>query len=283
MATPSVCKIDGCDKGGKIRRGWCSYHYLRWYAHGDPEPKGLRRVRGPGPCEVVGCSNVGKLTRGWCDMHYQRWQAHRDPLVSKCDREWRGLPCIRPGCGKPVKAKRLCEVHYTQRRLAPVRLVRAKRHAAILPISDTDAAYIAGMIDADGMISASVHRASVAQPLVCVTNGNFGLIEWLLACIGAGCTYEQKSVPTRADQDRSRWNTVHRYQITGRKAQTLLERCRPYFKVKARQAELVIAIPQRGRDFPLSSSADQKAFGMGCVAKIRALNARGRKSDNVVA
>ena len=35
MATPRICSIDGCGKPCKTR-GWCSAHYQRWRAHGDP-------------------------------------------------------------------------------------------------------------------------------------------------------------------------------------------------------------------------------------------------------
>ena len=30
------CSIEGCLNGGKLRRGWCSLHYNRWRAGGDP-------------------------------------------------------------------------------------------------------------------------------------------------------------------------------------------------------------------------------------------------------
>jgi hypothetical protein len=35
MATPSVCKVEGCDKPARSR-GWCNMHHLRWRKHGDP-------------------------------------------------------------------------------------------------------------------------------------------------------------------------------------------------------------------------------------------------------
>lgn len=33
----ATCSIDGCDRTGKMRRGWCSLHYGRWKRHGNPE------------------------------------------------------------------------------------------------------------------------------------------------------------------------------------------------------------------------------------------------------
>lgn len=35
MATSRICSIPDCDKPA-VARGWCSVHYQRWYAHGDP-------------------------------------------------------------------------------------------------------------------------------------------------------------------------------------------------------------------------------------------------------
>ena len=31
-----TCNIDGCGKGGTLRRGWCQMHYKRWRNNGDP-------------------------------------------------------------------------------------------------------------------------------------------------------------------------------------------------------------------------------------------------------
>lgn len=30
-----TCSVDSCERGGKLRRGWCSAHYDRWRATGD--------------------------------------------------------------------------------------------------------------------------------------------------------------------------------------------------------------------------------------------------------
>lgn len=33
---PAICSVQGCGRGGKLRRGWCEPHYDRWRKHGDP-------------------------------------------------------------------------------------------------------------------------------------------------------------------------------------------------------------------------------------------------------
>lgn len=273
MAVQAVCVVDDCDKPVRSR-GWCQKHYLRWYNYGEPEPKNLlRQTPGFGVCAIEGCDSAGTLIRGWCLKHYQRWQTHGDPLVSLIDREQTGHPCEYEGCGRAAGFKGFCNKHYTQWRKVPERSAAAARHAAINPISETDAAYIAGLIDADGMVSASAGQR--AQPLVIVTNSNLALLDWLREVIGAGTIYEQKTRAHRAGQDRRRWNKVHRFQIGNRKAQSLLERCRPYMRVKGRQADLVLALPQRGRDFGRQATVEQKSAAEMLRSEIRALNARG--------
>ena len=52
MDKRTTCSIEGCTKVGRITRGWCSMHYQRWKAHGDPAfEKPLANV---GECGVTG-------------------------------------------------------------------------------------------------------------------------------------------------------------------------------------------------------------------------------------
>ncbi len=41
-----TCSIEGCERGGLLRRGWCSPHYQRWLSHGDPMGGGIDRIKG---------------------------------------------------------------------------------------------------------------------------------------------------------------------------------------------------------------------------------------------
>lgn len=36
---PRGCQEDGCSRG-HLARGWCGYHYSRWYRYGDPQADG---------------------------------------------------------------------------------------------------------------------------------------------------------------------------------------------------------------------------------------------------
>lgn len=146
------------------------------------------------------------------------------------------------------------------------------------------AAYIAGLIDADGTITATgmgrtkAGRPRIPAPLVLVVNGNLDLIRWLRDVTQAGCAYETKSKPQRPDQNAANWNKVHRFQLTCGAAQALLARVRPWLRVKARQADLVLALPAKGRDFAMAATDEQREAAAAVLAQIRALNVRGIKA-----
>lgn len=108
------CIVDGCMRTGRIKRGMCNTHYLRWLKYGDASkggkelsmtPRGINRT-----CEVYGCSNK-YIARGMCHAHYKLWQKHGDPLIQKKQygekhgmrhtpeyNSWRGMKerCLNP-------------------------------------------------------------------------------------------------------------------------------------------------------------------------------------------
>ena len=150
-------------------------------------------------------------------------------------------------------------------------------------IPETKIAYLAGLIDADGTVTMAAAfrrrsgKLSYPTPMVLVVNGNRGLIRWIKETVGFGCAYKTKTNPIRPDQNDAHWNPVHRYQITGRAAIALLSRCRPYMRVKDKQADLVCKIAVRGIDFLGRASVEQHALAQMVTRQIRALNQRGRK------
>lgn len=79
MDSSKQCSVEGCEKGGKMRRGLCEMHYRRWRLYGE--------VGTPGPiwpvrhtCVVDGCDGLCQ-GHGYCAKHYMRWRKHGDPLA----------------------------------------------------------------------------------------------------------------------------------------------------------------------------------------------------------
>ena len=86
MAKKHICEVEGCGKGGKIVRGYCSAHYWRWQKHGDPlggrDPDGTQLTyllqalkRETNQCMVWPFRKV----RGYGVVWYNgnRWRVHR--------------------------------------------------------------------------------------------------------------------------------------------------------------------------------------------------------------
>lgn len=86
VRTGEVCAIEGCEKP-RFGRGWCSMHYARWQAHGDPQHQTRRYVAQPKTCAVEGCGEKPSR-RGMCGMHVRRVINHGEPTDPRERRFW---------------------------------------------------------------------------------------------------------------------------------------------------------------------------------------------------
>lgn len=91
------CSVEGCDRR-RFARTWCTKHYGRWKAHGDPTFT-VYVMEGPRPrCSAAGCTRevvyTGRMRIGCrddlgpdplCQMHYKR-VARGEPLVRTKER-----------------------------------------------------------------------------------------------------------------------------------------------------------------------------------------------------
>jgi hypothetical protein len=112
--TKTHCSIPGCDKVGRVIRGWCTMHYARWQDHGDPmgptvvsiEDRFWANVerRGPGECwpwtgDADG-HGYGRITVGGKRARASRmlWSLAHGPVpddlhvLHHCDNP----PCVNP-------------------------------------------------------------------------------------------------------------------------------------------------------------------------------------------
>lgn len=86
-----MCKVQGCERGGKRVRGMCTMHYARWRLHGDPGPvESLYGARRLDPAEWFWTNNrvtesgcwewLDATTSGGYGMTWygnQPWRVHR--------------------------------------------------------------------------------------------------------------------------------------------------------------------------------------------------------------
>lgn len=110
-----ICSVDGCGRGGRLRRGLCDLHYQRWRAHGDVRTVKKGGIEARASCSVEGCQRGGKIVRGLCGLHYSRWKEHGDPLAPVRAHRLQGSPparCAVEGCERPARTQGWCRMHY---------------------------------------------------------------------------------------------------------------------------------------------------------------------------
>jgi len=91
-----------------------------------------------------------------------------------------------------------------------------------LNLSETEKAYIAGLIDGEGTIGVHKGKGACLTPRVQIANTNIPILTWLLEKIGTGYVH------------RTEYETAF-YDV-----KPLLTATLPYLKIKKRQAELVM-------------------------------------------
>ena len=97
------------------------------------------------------------------------------------------------------------------------------------------AAYIAGLVDADGTVSlARKHVNENRHPVVSISNTDRHLLEFVLEQIGSGKITSKKTASTRHTPSFS-------FAIYNRQALSLLQQLLPYLQTyKAKRAQIII-------------------------------------------
>lgn len=95
------CAVDGCDRSGRLVRGWCPMHYSRWRRHGDVHAY-ARPTYSDEYCSVDGCDKPA-LSRGWCTGHYGRWRTKGDVQADTPLQKRNPAPCPRSEIQRRIK------------------------------------------------------------------------------------------------------------------------------------------------------------------------------------
>ena len=138
----------------------------------------------------------------------------------------------------------------------------------IKSLSETDRAYLAGLIDADGYITIQSTR-NTAYPNVGIAQADFQALEWMADRLDATVSHHMRP--------RAGKNGYHRRQMIvrlhGTRAQLLCEAMLPYLKIKRRQAEIVLRFPCDMRSSRLDEKTNQLRLKL--QSQVQTLNARG--------
>src|ERR1700733_8760618 len=133
----------------------------------------------------------------------------------------------------------------------------------IRKLRESEAAYIAGIIDGEGTITLTrTHRGENRRPIVSVSSTERALLQYLRLVIGAGRT-------TNKRRSRTHHSASFAYVISSRNALALLSQISQYLHTyKLRRANLLLreylrVTPRNGRYFPslkLARSAFERDF-----------------------
>ena len=117
-------------------------------------------------------------------------------------------------------------------------------------LDQTDAAYIAGLIDGEGTVTLSRrHRNENRHVVISISNTDRPLLEYVLNSVGAG-----KITNKRTSQ--SHHTPSYTYAIANRQALALLKQTLPYLKTyKAKRSDIILRdyirlTPRNGRYTP---------------------------------
>lgn len=139
-------------------------------------------------------------------------------------------------------------------------------------ISQTDLAYLAGIVDGEGTISCSItttkknHKALHKQ--LSIFNTNLMLISWITSRFGGKVFSRVRS---------SKWKEEHQVKWSATEAVVILKALLPYLVIKREQAELFIALHETKNVSGVTSEVQD--YRVNLVSRIQELNQRGPKTN----
>lgn len=143
-------------------------------------------------------------------------------------------------------------------------------------MTDTDKAYLAGLIDGEGTITLSRHhRGQSPQPRLAIANNSLALLEWVRGKTGCGGIIRRQPRGERHNVSYV-WQACLAGAVLG-----VLREVRPYLVLKKEHADLLMeeyrgCTPRNGKYTRGMREAKDRL-----VARIRSLNQRGRSSSSI--
>lgn len=141
-----------------------------------------------------------------------------------------------------------------------------------MPWSDTDLAYLAGLIDGEGSICI-FHSTGITKGkrygrlrlILNIYNNHYDTLSWVHNMFGGTLR--------RVSRNREEWTTSYVWQTGWQNAAIILVSCRPYLKIKKQQADLFIECAATSKHGATPTNIFVRRNEI--VAQIKLLNARG--------
>lgn len=145
----------------------------------------------------------------------------------------------------------------------------------VIPTDERTLAYVAGIVDGEGHIGASValSRGSISPSInmrVVIVNTDRRLVDWLCETLACGSV-----AAIGKDERNSRWKIRYRWQIYGKNAREFLCAIKPWLVIKREQAELAIELSRRERR-GVALTAETVERRSTLYGDLRRLTKRGR-------
>ncbi len=153
-------------------------------------------------------------------------------------------------------------------------MFNAHRRKEMLPLSDTTAAYLAGLFDGEGCVGILFkknkgNKAACFKLQCSVTSTDKSILEWAKETTGLGCLYERKKIPKR--------RVTYQWLFCGFGAEQILRVLLPHSRIKREQIELALEFRTLMQRRPFEKIAQQNWSRMGNIRNnISQLNGGGR-------
>lgn len=152
------------------------------------------------------------------------------------------------------------------------------RNKKILPLTEEEKAYLAGIIDGEGSITISVStdlsmtRKKVFRPMITITNTYLDLVSWILEKTGLG-----KIAIVKKNKKFLHHKQAYRWTAWSQQANQIIENIYPYLIVKKKQADIFFQMfrkkSEKRKNRKLSNDEWQNYIVL--TEQIRVLNKKG--------
>jgi hypothetical protein len=146
------------------------------------------------------------------------------------------------------------------------------------PVSSEDAAYLAGVIDGEGCITAGLwahRRWTTVKTRVMVANTDERLMAWMTERFGGHVSVRENGP--------AHWKLSRQWEATGAAARKVLETALPFLVLKRAQALIVLELmdlvmpASAGRKNGLPQAVRERRLTL--VSNIHELNRKGRRAS----